>query len=105
MSRILQQPEKIPDPNCSDYHPINDASQEVKHGVVEITIDDVRRVLSLRQKWVESNEETLVDSMIAWETEECRYRRVQLGGVEDEASCTVTVSGIFDYNHYYYYHC
>jgi hypothetical protein len=98
IARVLDAPDPVPDVNASDSDPVVAAAllateSAIKPGLVEVNIDEVRRILRMRADIIEEGEnDSLVDSSVLWETQDLRYRRIQLGGVEDEATCVVNVS-------------
>lgn len=89
--RILESATQVTAPGVGNAsHSDNDVNQR---GMIEVNIDEARRILKMRAEWIESgHSSSLLDSSVLWETEEVRYRRIQLGGVEDEGLCAVTVS-------------
>lgn len=81
----------VPDPLSSTFIPLAQGVQP-RPGLIEIAIDDAKRILILRQQWLSDRAGRIVDVSPHWETLEERFLRIKNGGEEDAASALIQVS-------------
>jgi hypothetical protein len=98
IARLLQHPTVIPDPEETNYAPL--LSGEVpQEGLVEIIIDDLKRILTIRQDWAREAC-TLIDCTLRWEEIAERYKRISSGGVDDEATVYLQLGSFTPHRNY-----
>jgi hypothetical protein len=96
-ARILEQPDIIPDPESTNYIPLED---EPKEGLIEIVIDEMKRILTVRQNWASETNRPVLDCRIKWEDGGARHKRIATGGIDDAASAYLQVDGLHSHRKY-----
>jgi hypothetical protein len=119
IARILRQPGVIPDPYCSTPAPplVSSSaasppsgwmSDDPNEGLIEVIIDDLKRIIKIRQDWTQklqaqdsSKAMAMVECTLKWEDISQRNKRLSSSlAVEDEAAAFLQLSNLIPHRRY-----